>query len=279
MPGIVLEATDGVAVLTLDNPPVNALDRDMTAELGRCLDAVVADAAIRALVLRGGGTRAFSAGSDVREFPALLATPGRMAAKFAEDAAVFECLAHLPKPTIAAVEGIAYGGGLELAVCCDLIVAGEGARFALPEIRLGAFPGSGGTVRVTRRIGPARVREMMLLGDPVDAPTALAWHLVNRVVADGTAAEAALTLARRLAGAPARAVQRCRQALDAALDHGEAEALALARRFSEELAETRDLQEGVRAFLERRTPVFADGIDPDFGAGAQGKVAERNSAE
>jgi enoyl-CoA hydratase/carnithine racemase len=258
-PGMIrLERVGAVAVLLLDNPPVNALTRAMVAELQAHLAALAADDAVGCVLLRGAGERAFCAGSDLREFPELLAAPGALAGKFAADDAAFGRLAHFPKPTLAAIAGIAFGGGLELAVCCDIIVAAPQARFALPEIALGAFPGSGGTVRVTRRIGAARAREMMLLGDPVDAATALAWGLVNRVGED--AVGRALALATRLADGPARALQHCKQALDAAADLPETQALDAARAWAEELAQTADLREGVAAFLERRAPRFGDRI-------------------
>ncbi len=116
--------------------------------------------------------------------------------KLAFEIETYNKLADFPKPTIAALDGLAYGGGLEMAVCCDLLIAAEDVRLALPEIKLGVFPGSGGTVRVTRRIGEGRAKEMMFLGEPIDARTALAWGLVNRVVPAGQALAGALELAR-----------------------------------------------------------------------------------
>jgi enoyl-CoA hydratase len=255
---ISLERVGGVAVITLENPPVNALTRAMIAALGAQLAALADDAGVRSVALRAAGTRAFCAGSDLHEFPALLQTPGAMAAKFDKDGMVFGSLAHFPKPTIAAIAGVAFGGGLELAACCDLIVAAPDARFALPEIALGAFPGSGGTVWVTRRIGFARAHEMMMLGEPIDAGTALAWGLVNRLTEDVFAA--AFALAQRLAAGPAHALQRCKQALGAAVDSPEQEALALSRRYAEEIAASADLREGLQAFHERRPPRFDDRI-------------------
>ena len=124
-----------------------------------------------------------------------------------------------PKPTIAAVAGLAFGGGLELAVCCDLLVVEENARLALPEIKLGVFPGSGGTVRVTRRIGEGRAKEMMFFGEPIDAQTALAWGLVNRVVPPGEALLTACRMAAELAQRPNRALQICKRAIDLVVRH------------------------------------------------------------
>jgi enoyl-CoA hydratase/carnithine racemase len=186
-----------------------------------------------------------------------------LSAKFAQDEAVFSALARFPKPTVAAIEGAAVGGGLELAVCCDFVVASMTAKLALPEIRLGVFPASGGTVRVTHRIGPARARRMMLLGDSIDAATAHAWGLVDELCGEGAAAVEAGRLAARLAAGPALAQQGCKAALDAALDLDEAGALAVSNEWAVALGFSGDLAEGLRAFDEKRKPVFGtDRIRP-----------------
>lgn len=253
-----------VARLTLDAPPMNTLDRAMVAQLAELLQRCEDDTAIRAILLQGAGGRAFSAGSDLVELRDLI-RQGRAAlsAKFAQDEAVFSKLARLPKPTVAAIEGSAVGGGLELAVCCDFIVASRSAKLALPEIRLGVFPGSGGTVRVTRRIGPARARQMMLLGDFVPADTAHAWGLVDELCEEGAAVAQASRLAARLAGGPPRAQQGCKAALDAALDLDEASALKVAGEWALSLGFSADLAEGLRAFDEKRKPVFGAEPIPD----------------
>jgi enoyl-CoA hydratase/carnithine racemase len=169
---------------------------------------------------------------------------------------VFARLDDFPKPTVAAINGLAYGGGLEIAVCCDLIVADETARFALPEIKLGLFPSSGGPVRVTRRVGEGRAKELMFLGEPIDASTALAWGLVNRVVTKGAAVEAALALASALAQRPPLALAMCKKAIDLALDASEDLAIAAALPLSERVYTSAESQEGVGAFLTKRKPSF-----------------------
>ncbi|VTU46729.1 putative enoyl-CoA hydratase echA8 (plasmid) [Variovorax sp. SRS16] len=257
MGGIRFEAIGPVAVVGLDSPPFHPLDRAMVRRLGELLVQCAQDDALRVLVIHGTGDKAFSAGSDLAELRTLIAHgPDALAAKFAQDESVFGALARFPKPTIAAVEGAAMGGGLELAVCCDWIVASRAARFGLPEVKLGVFPGSGGTVRVTRRIGDGRARQMMLLGDPIDADTAERWGLVNQLCEPGQALGDARRLAVRLARGPALAMQLCKQALDAASEHGEQEALALARRHAVDLGASADLAEGLRAFDEKRHPRF-----------------------
>ncbi len=200
---ILCRIEDGVAVVTLNNPPLNVVTLELTRQLDATLDRLAADPAARVLVLTGAGERAFCAGSDIKEFPELAASGQVIDRKMRKENEVYSKVDDFPKPTIAAVAGLAFGGGLELAVCCDLLVVEENARLALPEVKLGVFPGSGGTVRVTRRIGEGRAKEMMFFGEPIDARTALAWGLVNRVVPQG---EALLT-ACRMAAAPRRIAQ------------------------------------------------------------------------
>lgn len=254
------EVSHGIAVLTLDNPPLNVVYRGLTEALDRALDAIEADVSVRAVVLTGAGTRAFCAGSDIAEFQPLMA-PGRIGPeKLALQHRVFARLDDFPKPTIAAVNGLAFGGGLEIAVCCDLIVADEQARFALPEIKLGVFPGSGGAVRVTRRIGEGRAKEMMFLGEPIDAVTALAWGLINRVEPAGSAVAAALALATTLTLRPPLALALCKQAIDLTFDTTEDEAIARALPLSERVFTSAESEEGVRAFLAKEAPIFPNAL-------------------
>jgi enoyl-CoA hydratase/carnithine racemase len=249
----------GVAQISMDAPPLNLLNRPMVTRLGELLAACEADDTVRAIVVRGAGGRAFSAGSDLSELRGLIAQgPQALAAKFTQDESVFGALAHFPKPTVAAIEGAALGGGLELAVCCDLVVASRSAKLGLPEIRLGVFPSSGGTVRVTRRIGPGRARYMMLLGDSIDAATAHAWGLVDELCDEGNALVEATRLATRLAAGPALAQQGCKAALDAAQDQDETSAIAVANEWAVALGFSADLAEGLRAFDEKRKPVFGN---------------------
>lgn len=257
MGAVHFEVRERIGFVTLDARPMNPLDRAMVARLGELVAQCARDPGVRALLLQGAGGRAFSAGSDLAELRGLIAQ-GReaLAAKFAQDGGVFGALAHFPKPTVAAIEGAAIGGGLELAACCDLIVCARNAKLGLPEIRLGVFPGSGGTVRVTRRIGPGRARRMMLLGDSVDASTAHAWGLVDELCEEGEAVAVASKFAARLGAGPMRAIEGCKAALDAAMDADEAQALAVANRWAVELGFSEDLVEGLRAFDEKRRPTF-----------------------
>lgn len=251
-----IEAKDGVAVLTLHNPPLNLVSLALTEALADALTRLAADESVRALVVTGAGDRAFCAGSDIKEFPDMMAPGAVVEKKLARENEVYSQLDDFPKPTVAAIRGLAFGGGLELAVCCDLLVAEDDVRLALPEIRLGVFPGSGGTVRVSRRIGEGRAKEMIYLGDPIDAATALAWGLVNRVVAKGRALDEAKALAGRLAEQPGRALSLAKRAIDLAFDVGEDEAVARTLALSDEVFATEDCKEGVRAFFAKEPPRF-----------------------
>lgn len=251
-----IDVKAGIAVLEIANPPLNVVTLTLTRQLSEALDACATDDAVRCLVVTGAGDRAFCAGSDITEFPDYIAQGNLVEKKLAYENEVYAKLAHFPKPTIAAVGALAYGGGLELACCCDLIVADETARFALPEIRLGAFPGSGGTFRVTRRIGNARAKEMMFLGDPITAETAHLWGLVNRVAAKGQAMALALDLAASLAKRSRMAVALCKQAIDEAHDLTEEQALSNVQNYNTRIFSEGEAVEGVRAFFEKREPSF-----------------------
>lgn len=261
-PRVELEIRDGIALVTLDHPPVNAVALETTRLLDGHIDAIEADPAVRAVVFTGAGSRAFCAGSDIREFSTLAAEKAIVSRKLDFENRTYSRVAHMARPTVAAVEGLALGGGLELAACCDLVICGRSATFGLPEIRIAAFPASGGTLRVTRRIGVGRAKELMLLGDFIDAGTALSWGLVNRVVPDGDALETAMGLARRLGDGPLNSHLMCRRAIDSAFDMTESEAIAQNLVFSEKLSQRSDFAEGARAFLAKEKPRYSEEADP-----------------
>ncbi|MFG1230331.1 enoyl-CoA hydratase/isomerase family protein [Xanthobacter wiegelii] len=247
---------DGVATVTLNNPPLNLVTLELRRELGETLERLAQNRDVRVLVLTGSGDRAFCAGSDLGEFPRMMAPGAVVPTKLGPENETYNRIDDFPKPTIAAITGLAYGGGLEMAVCCDLIVAEEGARLCLPEIKIGVFPGSGGTVRVTRRIGEGRAKEMMFFGEPIDAHTALAWGLVNRVVQRGESLKVALDMAAILALGPSRALQLCKTAVDLAFDEAEDKAVFDTLSLSDEAFATEDCREGVRAFFAKEQPRF-----------------------
>lgn len=253
---ILFDVREGVATLTLNNPPLNLVTLEMTQALIRTVDALAADPQVRVLVVTGSGERAFCAGSDLSEFPKMMGAGVVVPNKLGPENDAYSKLDDFPKPTIAAVRGLAYGGGLELAVCCDMIVAEEDARLCLPEIKIGVFPGSGGTVRVTRRIGEGRAKEMMFFGDPIDAPTALAWGLVNRIAPRGDGLRMAQEMAATLAQRPNKSLQLCKKAVDLSFDTTEDEAIHLSLALSDEAFSSADCKEGVRAFFAKEPPRF-----------------------
>lgn len=253
-----VEITGRVATLFLVNPPMNVVTLELTRQMSAALTRLVADPAIGALVLTGEGDRAFCAGSDIKEFPGLVAQSGIVSRKLAVENATYGQFANFPKATVVAIEGLALGGGLELASGGDIVVVAEDVKLSLPEVKLGGFPGSGGTVRVTRRIGMGRANEMMLLGEMIDAQQALAWGLANRVAPKGGALALARKIAARLADGPAQAIYACKRALRYAMDLPEDQAIAKTLDLSEALSHTGDFTEGVSAFSQKRKAVFRD---------------------
>ena len=251
-----VDVDGAVATLTLDNPPLNVVTVALTRALDDALRALLAESSVRALVVTGAGERAFCAGSDISEFAGYMA-PGRVVpAKLALQNEVFARLERCARPTLAAVEGLAFGGGLEIAACCDLIVAGETARFALPELKLGVFPSSGGPLRVTRRVGTGRAREMMFGGEPIDARTALAAGIAVEVDEPERALARAVELASIIASKPPVAVRLAKEAVRRALEIPLSDAVEADRQAFALLAASDDRREGIAAFLEKRPPVF-----------------------
>jgi enoyl-CoA hydratase len=242
------------AEIVLDNPPMNVVTTELTAQLRSALRAIAADDEVRAVVVSGAGGRAFCAGSDIGEFESL---HGRAAeGKLLLEKLVYRQLALLPVPTIAAIEGHALGGGLELALCCDFRIATTRSKLGMPELKLGVTPGSGGTQRLPRIVGPARAKEIILLGEPMDATTALSIGLLTRVVDTGGAVAAAREMAATLAERGPVAVRVAKRLLDAATETTLEEGLALETDGSEVVFATDDVLEGARAFLGKRTPRF-----------------------
>lgn len=252
-----LEISDGIAQLTLNNPPLNVVTVDLTHQMSNTLDELAADPQVRVLVLTGAGDRVFCAGSDIKEFAAFIGPDGHvLERKLIAENSMYSKLDKFPKPTIAAMNGHALGGGLEMAVCCDLLVAAENIRLSLPEVNLGVIPGSGGTIRTTRRIGEGRTKEMVLLGEPIDAQTALDWGLINRIAPAGKSMETAMKLAERLAALPNLALQCAKQAIDLSFDLDEPQAIQQTLPLSERVFQSHDAAEGARAFLAKETPKF-----------------------
>ena len=247
-----MTAAGTVAMLTLERPAKhNALTPEMLAQLDAILTRLDADRNVHVVVVAGSGDRSFCAGADIRRFKAL--QPLDMWATWTRvGLRVFEHLARLRQPTIAAIHGNAYGGGLELALACDLRVLAADATLGLTEVGLGTVPGWGGTGRLPTAIGTARAKELIFTGTPIDAQQAAEWGLVNRVVPAAEVRAVAVALAEQIAGRAPIAVQMAKQAIDSGGAYPFMEPLAAAA-----TAYTDDAVEGFAAFQDKRPASFS----------------------
>jgi enoyl-CoA hydratase/carnithine racemase len=254
MSGLIALDLGPVAHLELVNPPLNLFTGALVLELRDALDHLERADDVRAVVVSGRGERAFSAGSHVGEFEDQAGEAGRDRHKLDQD--VWRQLAELPMPTIAAIEGHCLGGGLELALCCDIRVASETAKLGLPEVRLAVIPGSGGTQRLPRVVGATRAKELILTGRRLTAAEAEAIGLVNRVVPAGRAVVVADDIGAEIAAAGPVAVREAKQLIDGALERDIGAGLDAEFEASERIFATEDMVEGARAFFEKRDPVY-----------------------
>ena len=255
MSGLIALELGRVAHLELDNPPLNLVTGGLLAELDAALAALAATSAgdVRAVVV-SGGERAFSAGSDVGDFEAQRGPGGRERHEL--ESGVARRLAELPMPTIAAIEGNALGGGLELALCCDIRIASERARLGLPEVRLAVTPGAGGTQRLPRVVGLARARELILTGRVLGAAEAERIGLVHEVVPAGQARPRADAIAADIAERGPLAVREAKRLLDLAADADIGTGLVAELDAADRLYASEDLVEGVAAFFAKRDPDY-----------------------
>ena len=255
--GRVIFVRDGaVARITLDRPAkLNALTPAMLAALGDIAGRIDADDDIRAVVLSATGDRAFCVGADIEAWGD--AGPLDLWRHWVRDGhAVLDCMARLRQPMIAAIEGLALGGGLELAATCDLRIAGAGAAFGMPEADVGVAPGWSGTQRLVRAIGPAPVKLMALVGERLDAVAAERAGVLQRTVTAGMALDAALDMAAQIATRAPIAVQLSKQLINAAT--GEDTEATLEALAAGVVGGTQDIREGVASFREKRAPAFSN---------------------
>ena len=254
MSGLISLELGRVAHLELVNPPLNLVTRELTEQLRDALAQLGAADDVRAVVVTGRGERAFCAGSHIGEFEGLR---GRVAeGKLLLEKLVYRQLAELAMPTIAAIEGDALGGGLELALCCDLRVASARARLGMPEVRLAVLPGSGGTQRLPRLVGPARAKELILTGRIISADEAERIGLVNQVVPAGEARRAAEAVAEEIAARGPLAVREAKRLIDASMDLDLDAGLAAELDASERIFASEDMLEGANAFFGKRDPEY-----------------------
>ncbi len=253
---ILSEIKDGVAIVTLSNPPLNLVTLKTSRDLYDVFVGLSSNPDVRVVILTGSGDKAFCVGSDINEFPEMMDAGAVVPKKLKLENDAFAAIRACSKPTIAALNGLAYGGGLEMAICCDLLIAETGGKIALPEIKLGVFPGSGGTVRMLRRIGESRAKMMMFTGEPVAVETAHQWGLINEVVPKGTALTRATALARQLADLPNIALQCCKASANMSFDMEERAAVYASLELSDKVFSSADCKEGVRAFFAKEKPRF-----------------------
>ena len=245
------ERDGAVAVITIAHPPANAISQAVVRGIGDAIAQAEADPACRAAILTGDGPKFFAAGADISEFgsagPEGIATGSHFTL----------VLERSRLPIVCAVNGIAFGGGCELAMACDVRIASDNARFGQPEIKLGIIPGWGGTQRLPRLVGRSAAMELLLLGDPIDANHALKIGLVSRVVEPGSLMEAARDIARRFAAQAPLAVAATKRAVNDGLDRPIEDGLNAEVREFTGLFATDDAREGITAFLEKRAPSWS----------------------
>ncbi|AMS29809.1 MAG TPA: enoyl-CoA hydratase [Hyphomonadaceae bacterium] len=250
---ILLNLVDGVATITLNRPDaLNAFNQQLMNELTACLDAVEADDHVGAIVITGSA-KAFAAGADIKE----MATK-TFADVYGQDfiTANWERVTRCRKPTIAAVAGFALGGGCELAMMCDMILAADTAKFGQPEIKLGVIPGAGGTQRFARAAGKAKAMDMILTGRMMDAVEAERCGIVARIVPADTLLDEAQKVAKTIAGYGKLAVMAAKESVDRAFETPLSEGVRFERRIFHGLFGTEDQKEGMAAFSEKRPAQF-----------------------
>lgn len=252
---ILVTRQDHIATVTLNREKVhNALNATMLRELDEAFASLDADAAVRVILLRGSGGKAFAAGADINELAAV--DPANAGPFAARGQSIFRRIEQLTKPVIAVLNGHTLGGGCEMAMACTLRIAADNARIGQPEIRLGILPGYGGTQRLLRLVGRGAALKLMLTGTPIDAHEALRIGLVDEVVPAEHIDLRAMELARTIAAQPPLAIAAILEAVDRGADLPLDEAIAIETALFGRLCRTEDMREGTRAFLEKRAPHF-----------------------
>lgn len=255
---IKVKIEERVALLTVDRPPVNALSEKAMAELSETLAELSTQSEVKVIVLTGEGkNHTFIAGADVKEIAKLQSVQEAEVVALKGQAVITQ-IEKMSKPVIAAINSVCLGGGNELILACHIRIASDRARFGQPEINLGIIPGFGGTQRLARLVGTSKARELVLTGDMITAQEALRIGLVDRVVPDGELLRQALGLAKKIATKGAQSIAYAQQAILEGVEKTLEEGLRLEAKLFAKLAETGDMREGLKAFLEKRQPKFQD---------------------
>ena len=252
---LIFEKKDSIGFLTVNRPDkLNALSNELIQELDNLLNEVEDDESLRVLVVTGAGEKAFVAGADIQELVERDASLGRKVSRKRQT--VFSRIENLPIPVIAAVNGYALGGGLELALACSIRISSDNAQFGAPEVKLGIIPGDGGTQRLPRLVGLGRAMEMILTGDFIDAREAYRIGLVNQVVSQQELMEKTMELAQKIAKRPPLAIRYAKEAVNRSQEGDTVSGYALESYLHALTCTTEDKAEGVKAFLEKRKGEF-----------------------
>ncbi|MBK5445675.1 enoyl-CoA hydratase/isomerase family protein [Peribacillus sp. TH24] len=250
-----VEKENKLAIVTIDNPPLNVISKNVFKGLLEVFTELEEDNETVAVLITGAGDIAFAAGADIKEFPQMMGNPN-MKETVRESHAILNKIDHFPKPTIAVLNGMTLGGGCELALACDLRVAEAQVQIGLPEVKLGLFPGAGGTQRLSRLVGNSKAKEIIFTGDSLNAKEAEKIGLVNKVVEQGCGLTEAKNLASRMTRHSLQALSRIKKAINEGSESTLEQGLEIETNLFEEIFQTEDVKEGVSAFLDKRKPAF-----------------------
>ncbi len=252
---LLLETKDGIATLTVNRPEsLNALNSSVLAELECALTQLELDAAVKAVIITGAGEKAFVAGADIKEMAEMSSFAAHAFMRAGQR--VMLSIEKMKKPVIAAVNGFALGGGLELALACDFIYASEKAKLGLPEVGLGIMPGFGGTQNLSRLIGPNKAKELIFSGKMITAQKALAWGIVNEVFAPEALMEKTMETAREIAAKGTLGVRYAKDSVTSGLNMAKEDGFRYEASLLGVLFSTEDQREGMSAFIDKRKPAF-----------------------
>ncbi|MEH7526378.1 enoyl-CoA hydratase [Bacillus sp. JJ1503] len=248
-----------IAKIVIDNPPVNVLSAGVLEQLNLVIDEIESDSEIKAVIITGEGDKAFVAGGDIKGFPEWMGKgmeEAKQKSLWLQEP--LNKIESLSRPTIVAINGVALGGGCELALCCDIRIAEEQIKIGLPEIKLGLFPGAGGTQRLPRLVGKAKAKEMIFTGEPLTAEEAKEIGLVNHVVPRGKSFEKALELAKSISSFSLPALTFAKRSIDIGCEQPLHEGLVTEAENFGHVFQTNDVKEGVEAFIQKREPKFTN---------------------
>lgn len=252
-----LNIENNMAILTINNPPVNALNSQITMVLLRHIENLSKNDEVRVLIVTGFGEKFFMAGADIKEFPKFLGKQtGLVREHILSIHKMFNALDNFPKPTIAAVNGLALGGGCELMLACDLRIVADTAKLGFPEVKLGLFPGGGGTQRLPRLVGKSKAKELLYLGEPISAQDAMQIGLVNKVVPLQKLISETIGMGNKIISLPSVALSLIKQSIDKGFQVSLEEGLKIEIDLFDRVFLSEDAREGVNAFIEKKRPEF-----------------------